>query len=430
MAERSLEQSTQFSWVLFLVGVAALPISPLVLLVSWLICLILAWRSGPSVLSTPPMRWLGVTALALTVTTFFSYRLTDSLLGLFNYLPFFLFFGLALCLVRSEERLVQVLRVALASGLITGVAGVVEWVSGQNWRWAPLPGVFEVLVGSKQETGILERVTSFFGWPTSAAAYFLLILPLSVAMVLGTARPTFRDWVTLGTMATALVGTASRNAWGVLLLVVCALMLMAKRIWPVAVLVLAAILVLLAGAGPDDWAVVAFSRQIVPAVLWQKVAASLESGTSSYESLTNRWDAWHTAWDMLWQRPLTGWGLQTFPFVEAEVYHRDAEMTLHPHNIYLTYFAEAGLPTGLLLTGFYAWSVAAGTRRALQLHAARTDDPQTVHRFWRLVGLVAGVVAYLAFGLFDVPFYDSRINAMFWLWLGLVWHHTLELDDT
>lgn len=412
------------SWAAFLVGLAVLPVWSPLMLVSWLVASIALAAGGLWPLRPGPAgRWLIATALVLLVLTAFSVRPGDSLLGLFNYLPFFLFFGLAVHLVDRAERLTQLLTVLLWGGLVTGLAGLFEWVTGANWQWEPLSGLVLLTVGSRQEAGILDRVTAFFAWPTSTAAYLLLVLPLAAAIALGgLPRQRWLGWAVLAVGGVTLLGTASRNAWMIALLVVGALLLVARRWRLVTALTAGAGTVLLAGLGPVSWPPIRWLREIVPASLWQKVSESITSGTASFTSLTNRLDAWQIALRMTGERPLTGWGLQTFPFVEKTYFGHDAAQLLHAHNLYLTYTAETGIPAALLLVGFYLWTLLRGVRQAVSLRGVSR---------WQQAGLLAALVAYLLFGFSDVPFYDARINALFWIELALIWRMpSLALQET
>ncbi|WP_164928614.1 O-antigen ligase family protein [Gloeobacter violaceus] len=403
----------RLSWMAFLAGIASLPVASPVTLACWLVALAALVRSGVGHRLGPAGRYLAATALVLVAVVPFSVRPGDSLLGLFNYWPFFLFFGLAARLVDSPGRLRRVLQVVLVGALVTGGVGLVEWASGSNWQWEPVKGLVLLVIGSRQEAGILDRVTAFFAWPTSAAAYFLLVLPVALSTALGgEARLRPLAWAAFGAVGIALVGTASRNAWIIALLASVALLVVARRLVPVLSLAAAAAAVAVAGLGPTEWSVVELLRRVVPAALWQKVAESVTSGTASFESLINRFDAWQIAFEMTRRRPWTGWGLQTFPFVESEIFGRDAANLLHAHNLYLTYSAETGLPAALLLVGFYLWTLCVGVQRAVMLKGVAR---------WQLAGLVAALASYLLFGLSDVPFYDARINGLFWLWSGLIW---------
>ncbi|MBC7880026.1 MAG: O-antigen ligase family protein [Anaerolineae bacterium] len=416
-------QNSSRGWTCFLIGLAMLPVSTVIFLFCWLFALLFEWR-GLARLGTHGLgRWLLIVSALLTVMCAFSYRPQDSLVGLFNYLPFFLFFGLTLRLVTSQERIAQVIQVAVASGLITGLAGTFEWFSGVNWWWEPIPGVILLVIGSPQEAGILERVTSFFGWPTSAATFFLMLMPLLISSMLAKTpkgASALYAYSTLISMGIALIGTASRNAWGIALLACGSLLIVGRRFWLFAALLLVTIAILISGLGSAQSPVVDALRHVVPPVFWQKVSASVQTGTSSYESLNNRYDAWHIAWDMTQKRPLTGWGLQTFPVVEKEVYGRKADTLLHAHNLYLTYTAETGIPTALVLISFYVWTLIQGIRSTFKM-------PPGIER-WQLIGLLTALSAYLLFGISDVPFYDARINALIWVWMALIWRHAQLIE--
>jgi O-antigen ligase len=418
-------QGSSRGWTCFLIGLALLPVSTVIFLLCWLFALLFEWR-GLARLGTNFLgRWLLIISALLFILCAFSYRPQDSLLGLFNYLPFFLFFGLAHRLVTSQERLAQVVQVAVASGLVTGIAGTFEWFSGMNWWWEPIPGVILLVIGSPQEVGILERVTSFFGWPTSAAVFFLLLTPLIISSMLAKTpkgKMALYAYITLISMGIALIGTASRNAWGIALLACGSLLVLGRRFWLSVALLLVTIAILISGLGSAQSPLVDALRHVVPPVFWQKVSASVQTGTSSYESINNRYDAWHIALDMTQKRPLTGWGLQTFPVVEKEVYGRKADTLLHAHNLYLTYTAETGIPTALVLIGFYFWTLMQGIRTAFKM-------PSGMER-WQLIGLLTALCAYLLFGISDVPFYDARINALFWVWMALVWRQSQLIEVT
>jgi O-antigen ligase len=418
-------QPSSRGWTCFLIGLALLPVSTVIFLLCWLFALLFEWRGLARLGVNPLGRWLLIASALLITMCAFSYRPQDSLLGLFNYLPFFLFFGLTQRLVTSQERIAQVLQVSVASGLITGIAGTFEWFSGMNWWWEPLPGVILLVIGSPQEAGILERVTSFFGWPTSAAAFFLLLTPLVISSMLAKTpkgKMALYAYATLISMGIALIGTASRNAWGIALLACGSLLVLGRRFWLSVALLLVTIAILISGLGSAQSPLVSALRHVVPPVFWQKVSASVQTGTSSYESINNRYDAWHIALDMTQKRPLTGWGLQTFPIVEKEVYGRKADTLLHAHNLYLTYTAETGIPTALILISFYLWTLIQGIRTAFKM-------PSGVER-WQLIGLLTSLSAYLLFGISDVPFYDARINALIWVWMALIWRQSQLLDSS
>jgi len=399
-------------WGWLLMGVVCLPVSTILLLPAWAVSLGLQLRREWPRWEHGPLAWLGGLSLGLVGVTLLSYRPWESLAGLFNYLPFFLFFWLITRLTSTPERLGTLLTWSLGAAGVTGVVGVTEWLSGRNWQWKIL-GVLEVTMGSEAEAGVLDRVTSFFFWPTSTAAYLLLVIPLALTFWVGHPQP--RVGLTLlggGLFAlVALVGTASRNAWGAMTLALSLLLVYTRRWVTVLMLAVAVAGVLVAAVGPTTWPVVAPLRQVVPQFLWQKIANTFDSRVTAYESTTERLEAWRIASEMALARPWTGWGPQTFPYVGVDIYRKKGP-TIHAHNLYLTYCAELGFPLTMALLGFYAW---------VMMRAALALPWLPLAAWWWTVGLLLGLVGYFCFGLFDVAFYESRVNAQFWLWLALLW---------
>ncbi len=415
-----------WSWRFFLVGCATIPVSPVLVLLCWLIALggelriRKAEQDSESNKAKNPiqaMKALSLISLGLLVTSLLGYAPLVSLPGLFNYLPFFLFFWLINRLVKTSEQLKQVLLWSLAGGVLAGTVGVLEWASDKNQELVVLNlaqwGTKITLTLGSREPGILERVTSFFSWPTFAAAYFLLMVPVGLALALSKVSLTARLWSGYSALVSfiSLIGTQSRNAWSGVFLAIGALLLYGKRLWSISILGVAIGLCLVAGFGPPQQAWVQASRTVVPEVIWVKLQDSIDRTTPSYSSAQNRIEAWNIAWQMAQARPLTGWGLQSYPAVADDKYQKKGD-TLHAHNLYLNYFAEMGFPVALALLGFYGFSFWKGFQAWPRL------DTETR---WYAIGLGLALGAYFIFGLFDVPFNDARVNAQFWLWLSLLW---------
>lgn len=415
-----------WSWQFFLVGCATIPVSPVLVLLCWLIALggELRVRKSEQHLESykvkPPiqaMKALSLISLGLLITSLLGYAPLVSLPGLFNYLPFFLFFWLINRLVKTSEQLKQVLLWSLGGGVLAGTVGVLEWASDKNQELVLLNlaqwGTKITLTLGSREPGILERVTSFFSWPTFAAAYFLLMVPVGLALALSQVSLTARLWSGYSALVSflSLIGTQSRNAWSGVFLGIGALLLYGKRLWIMTMVGVAIGLCLVAGFGPPQQAWVQASRTVVPEVIWVKLQDSIDQTTSSYKSTQNRIEAWSIAWKMVRARPLTGWGLQSYATVANEKYQKKGD-TLHAHNLYLTYLSEMGFPVALTLLGFYGFSFWKGAQAWPRL--------DTESR-WYAMGLGLALGAYFIFGLFDVPFYDARVNAQFWLWLSLLW---------
>ncbi|MEO0586675.1 MAG: O-antigen ligase family protein [Planctomycetota bacterium] len=92
-------------------------------------------------------------------------------------------------------------------------------------------------------------------------------------------------------------------------------------------------------------------------------------------SAQQRLESWSAAWEMVWQRPITGFGTRgSMPYLQA---YADEITTPVVHNQYLQLAADGGIPlaiffVGLLLVGL--WHFRAARLRCLADAQAENDD--------------------------------------------------------
>ncbi|MCS6815049.1 MAG: polymerase, partial [Cyanobacteria bacterium] len=113
--------------------------------------------------------------------------------------------------------------------------------------------------------------------------------------------------------------------------------------------------------------------------------------------------------------PFTGWGLRNFTPLYLDHTHTYLG---HPHNIFLMFTAEIGIPATLLLCGLVGWILA---RAVILLRQDLPPVPRT-DLGDRLI-LLAYVLAFgncILFNCFDVTALDVRVNAMGWLLLSAI----------
>lgn len=137
-------------------------------------------------------------------------------------------------------------------------------------------------------------------------------------------------------------------------------------------------------------------------------------------SVGHRLAHWRLAWDMGWDRPLTGWGRAGY---EAEKIRRVAASQAppvvlqysHAHNEVLDLFAKRGLPAVLMLLAFYGIPLV-----LLWPTAARIRDRQGHMDREALSLCLVGVMlplSYASFGLTQV-FLAHNSGNMFYLFMG------------
>jgi O-antigen ligase len=305
-----------------------------------------------------------------------------------------IFYALLRAMLRDRRAIWRVVDAWVLGGALIALVGVFQWAFGQNLITAE--GVW--------------RVRGFYGSPNNLALYLGRVLPLGVAVVavgafplqaVKTGRRGRRRWLygaAALVMAAALFLTYSRGAW--LLGVPAALLFLAtmrdRRAVAVAVgglAVIAVVVVLVVGVG--------------------RLTSLLDTteGTTFF-----RLQLWQSSWAMIRDHPLLGVGLDNF------LYHYRTRYVLptaweefnlsHPHNLVFDFWLRLGLP-GL---GILVWLQAAFFRWGWRTYRRL---PESRERLLAL-GLLAGMVNFVAHGLVDNAFFLVDLGFAFMLMAALM----------
>jgi O-antigen ligase len=147
-------------------------------------------------------------------------------------------------------------------------------------------------------------------------------------------------------------------------------------------------------------------RRIVPRMIWARINDEMFERPDASLRTTQ----WHFAWEMIKQRPLTGWGLRNF----SALYKDQTQFFVgHPHNLPLMLSAEMGVPATLLFYGLVGWIVYSGVE---WIRGSGDRGDRAI--------VLTYVVAFMActlFSLLDVTLFDARINTLQWLLLAGIW---------
>lgn len=126
---------------------------------------------------------------------------------------------------------------------------------------------------------------------------------------------------------------------------------------------------------------------------------------------------WRANWDMVQERPLTGWGYGNYkqfrgPFYERYPQYPQADRYSHAHNNFLQVWVDTGL-LGLAAFGWLVWTV---LRRGWQAVAAQRAEP--LHSLsW---GVWLGLVGFLLGGLTQYNLGDAEVALVWWASVGLL----------
>jgi hypothetical protein len=292
----------------------------------------------------------------------------------------YLTFAVVRARVDGREGMAFVGLVAVAIAGLTAVAQVAQDVHTGFYRHGCTP--LTLTPGVDPPSGSLTRATGTFANPNVLGGYLLLLLPIGVMASVYVARVRGL-WAAValggGLGFLSLVFTFSRAAVLMSLAAVAVGILVSdvrRRRWLLLVVVLVAVAigVLAGGCGSDS--------------------------TAGY----GRTEEWKQTFEVIKDQPLWGVGLGRLGFV---LHERDpASSARHAHNLWLTWWAEAGtgaLIAWLWLTFVLLWRTLRGSLRTGSA-AARA-------------ALVA-MLGFFGFSMLDHPANTDRVALAFWIVAG------------
>jgi O-antigen ligase len=343
------EPSHRSVWLLFLIGIIIVPYSPISVIPIVVGLGRLCWLYRLEIIQTRFNWVLVILSLGSIAISSFSVNLWESLGSTLNIIPFFLFFATHRYLFDRPQKLILVARAIVLASLPIVILGF-----GQLWGgWDILlkSGSFELI--NVRPYGIPPgRMSSLFVYTSVMATYlqavFIFCLGLWVDTLkeidLRTRKISLEFWVLTGYLAIlllALILTSSRTAWMVAIVAIIAMTIYQKWYWLLGSI--AAIVSLIFGAAFAPDPARTGLRQIVPAYFWARINDSMYPNRPTVDT---RESLFQFAWQLTLDRPLTGWGLQTF----GNLYRDKTGFYLnHPHNIFLSLSYGIGIP----MTAFF-----------------------------------------------------------------------------
>jgi O-antigen ligase len=405
-------------------GILLLPLLPNLGCVITLIGVFTTWKYRFKLMIKDPInQGLGLFSILLILTTIWAEDPFNALLGLGNFIPYFIVFAGFSELIQTPHQLRKLAWLIVIPAIPIIILGLgqqfLSWSGGD-----PLQGLLGwTLPLNGNPPG---RMSSVFMYANILAAYLLLVLTLATGLLIEQLKmilnnnhsKSIKSFIFLCIVVTitaiALIVTYSRNAWGLVIFIFLAYAIYLG--WQGLVgLILSGILAILGAAfAPDP--IRKSLRLIVPAYFWQRLTD--QNFERPIETL--RITQWKFAWNLTLQRPLTGWGLRSF----TPLYENQMNVWMgHPHNLLLMLTAEIGIPATLLFVGIIGF-ILAKFIRILTIKDMNALD--------RLILLSYGLAfaVYTLFNLADVTLFDFRVNTFGWLILAAIWGNTRQLAST
>jgi len=353
--------------------------------VEWLVLALLAWITLTTVLSVHP-----------ATAVFGKYRRFEGLLSFITYMSaFFLTFQM----VDSPARIRALARTLVLGGVLVALYGVLQYLGVDPASWGRLP--FEA-----------NRAFSTYGNPDLLGGYLIFPLAVSLALAFSEKEQRMRAlyWAAFLIVAFCWLVAFVRGAWigGMVALLAVGIAVARSRTRYTSV----------------DWSFTG----LVAAVLGFATVRSLSSTdevmnvaeriTSIFRfnegSAQTRFQIWEAAITAIKERPIFGWGADTFrllfPRFKPEAYTQTAgylSVADNVHNYPLQLATAIGIPGLLLLYGLFIWTLVSSAKAAFSRDSG--EGRLLLAGFW---AAVLGYVVHLFFGL-------SVTGSTIFLWIAM-----------
>ena len=306
-----------------------------------------------------------------------------SILGLFNWIPFFwIFWGLQIYLNTKEKRIKTIFL------LISGSIPIIFTGLGQYFfKWY---GPFEILNGLiiwfQRPLNSDMGLTGLFNNQNYAACWLVVVFPFTLVFLLKSKEVKIKRVFSLiifilFTLTTIL--TTSRNAF--LGLAISSAILIRKRFLVIVIFFLAAILIT--------------NHEIFLNQLQNLNFENLKA--------EERFEFWEQAFKLISERKLFGWGASSFPNV---LYLKNGfSQSQHTHNLLLDIAFSYGIPISLLLNTSIYYLI----YQSLFTLNTKKNEEELHDKAW-----ISSIICYLSFHFFDLTYFDVRINLIFWILLA------------
>ncbi len=370
-------------------------------------------RSSNKYLKDNYNKVLLLSSVLMTLSSLYNFKFADYseigidnnylfLLGLFNWIPFFILFWGVRNFLNSPKK-----RIIFAKYLVAGTIPVILLAIGQ--KWLNINGPFNFLDGLiiwyQRPITRSQAITSIFNNPNYLGAWLSATLPFCIVLIKNNQlkiRKLLISSIILISNSTIIIFTNSRNAILGLLLAAQLLFIQNKKYLFCSIgLILISLIIL----NNYDYLPQKYKSflEIIPERYLR------EFSSTGYKDLDiTRFNIWIKSIGFIATKPITGWGAGTFPdvFLDSTSFYKG-----HCHNLPLQIAFSYGVLPAILISSVITLLL---IKALLKVYVNQKKSyEQNIFIFDQ--GWVAAALVIYVSHLFDITYFDGRISLLSWI---------------
>ena len=401
--------------ICFLIGISllpsALPISVFFLLISIFISLV---KNANKFLEDKWNIYLLILSLIMIISYVFKVLTIDneeivhlikgSWIDLFNWLPLFLtFYTFQSYLANSKQRIL------FCKALLIGSIPVIFSCITQNWlNWyGPFTTFFGLITWFQKPFENPESgITGLFNNPNYTSYWLATILPFACFILIKNKSKKYKFLIYLLNsflIFYLLILTSSRN--GLFSITISTLLVFSsKLIFSLISIAFSALILINLFKSLLPLQIIEIIETVIPTKLLNK-SFSISELNLHY---LHRFDTYKKTILFILQKPFFGWGASTFTilyFLKSKI-----SITTDTHNIFLEVAYNYGVFASVIFT-IFVLKLLYESYKIIKVNNKIGID--SINKFW-----LTSAFCSIIFHLNDMPYYDGKINLLFWILLS------------
>ena len=329
-----------------------------------------------------------------------------SLIGLANWLPFFLcFWGFQNYLNSPQKRLITT-KLLISGSIPVIFSGILQLLHING----PFELFYGLVVWFQKPINDIGSLAGLFNNPNYAGLWMVLVWPFCLSE-LNNPQKTRLKSLTLLIISTLFICfiflTDSRNA--ILSLIISSPIILGSTnlIWYLPTISFGFILLGLTVLPMVPTEIKLFMESIIPSRFYTLFPEIGLNNISSYPRI-NKWIA---SFSLISKNPIFGWGAASFPIL----YSLKGEIFGHAHNLPIEFAISYGILPSLIIFSFYGAILYLSFKKISRLFS---KNFLKIGYFLNTKAWFASSLIFLLSHLFDIQYFDARISTLCWVFLA------------
>ncbi len=407
----------KFGFICFLTGIfflaSAVGLSILLLLISVIVSFLKPYKFFKDKWNYP----LLFSSILMLISTSIHYQRYEkyfelgidpklSLIGLINWIPFFLCFWAFQNYLNSPQKRLITSKLLISGSIPVIFSGILQLLNING----PFELFYGLIVWFQKPIADIGSLAGLFSNQNYAGLWMALVWPFCLC-ALNTPQKTPLKKITLLIISFLFVCfiflTDSRNA--ILSLIISSPIVLgsANLIWYLPTIFFGFTLLGLTVLPFVPIEIKLFMESIIPSRFYTLFPEIGLNQISSYPRINK----WITSLSLISKNPLFGWGAASFPIL----YSLNGERFRHAHNLPIEFALSYGILPSLIIFAFYGTILYLSFKKIIRLFKKNSLEKSY---FLNTKAWFAASLIFLISHLFDIQYFDVRISTLCWVFLA------------